>query len=244
MSSDQRSEPVLDRAAVESDAPDDDLTERQDTVDANIQLSKRKRISGKVKSLLHISDDQVNVVSNADCVTLADSPEVIPGDSRLDESAPPKPGPQGLQQAIQHPVSTFKAKTQRKTNKEVAANLLSPEVTHAQDVELIHAQDLLGNAETQSDKDKACQDLETLKKARQDLYVRWTMDRHVLKLKNLQSKTTTERKRLESGSEPSDNSGELGWKGQCRQLVLQQAEKYGGQYIGSFAEPPPASQET
>lgn len=28
------------------------------------------------------------------------------------------------------------------------------------------------------------------------------------------------------------------------QLALLYAEKYGGQYIGSFAEPPPASQET
>lgn len=28
------------------------------------------------------------------------------------------------------------------------------------------------------------------------------------------------------------------------QLLLQQAEKYGGDYIGSFSEPPPASQET
>ena len=28
------------------------------------------------------------------------------------------------------------------------------------------------------------------------------------------------------------------------QLVLRYAEKYGAQYIGSFAEPPPASQET
>ena len=28
------------------------------------------------------------------------------------------------------------------------------------------------------------------------------------------------------------------------QLLLQQAEQYGGQYIGFFSEPPPASQET
>lgn len=28
------------------------------------------------------------------------------------------------------------------------------------------------------------------------------------------------------------------------QLALRYSEKYGGQYIGSFAEPPPASQET
>ncbi|KAI4284820.1 MAG: hypothetical protein L6R38_001156 [Xanthoria sp. 2 TBL-2021] len=244
MLSNHKGESVLDRAAVESDAPNDDLTEHQETVDTAIYLSKRKRLSGKLKSLLHVSDDQVNIASNADCVTLADSPEVIPGESRLDETTPPTPGPQGFQQLIQHPVDTLKAKTQRKTNKEVAANLLSPEVTHAQDVELIHAQDSLNNAQTESEKAKACEDLETLKKARQDLFVRWTMDRHVLKIKRLERKTTPERRHGEQDSEPIPKTGEVGWKAYSQQLVLQQAEKYGGQYIGSFSEPPPASQET
>ncbi|KAI4263525.1 MAG: hypothetical protein L6R42_001331 [Xanthoria sp. 1 TBL-2021] len=244
MLSNHKGESVLDRAAVESDAPNDDLAEHQETVDTAISLSKRKRLSGKLKSLLHVSDDQVNIASNADCVTLADSPEVVPGESRLDETAPPKPGPQGFQQLIQHPVDTLKAKTQRKTNKEVAANLLSPEVTHAQDVELIHAQDSFDNARTESEKAKACEDLETLKKARQDLFVRWTMDRHILKLKSLERKTTLEPRHREHGSEPTPKTGEVGWKAYSQQLVLQQAEKYGGQYIGSFSEPPLASQET
>ncbi|KAL8784993.1 MAG: hypothetical protein Q9213_003654 [Squamulea squamosa] len=244
MLSNQKGESVLDRAVVEPDGPNDHLIEHQETVDTGIHLSKRKRLSGKLKSLLHVSDDQVNVASNADCVTLASSPEVASGERRLDGSTPPTLGPQGLQQVIQRPVETIKAKTQRKTNKEVAANLLSPEVTHAQDVELIHAQDSLNNVQTSDEKAKAYEDLESLKKARQDLFVRWTMDRHVLKLRRLKNKTTLERRRRDSGSEPKTENLELGWKAHSRRLVLQQAEKYGGHYIGSFAEPPPASQET
>ncbi|KAL8669396.1 MAG: hypothetical protein Q9168_006008 [Polycauliona sp. 1 TL-2023] len=246
MLSDENGDSVLDRAAVEPDTPDDDLTELQDTVDTDINLSKRKRIAGKFKSLLHISDDQINVASNADCATLADSPSATSGGNRLDEQMPQKPGPQGFQQVIHHPLDAVKAKTQRKTNQEVATNLLSPEVTHAQDVELIHSQDTLNNAQSESERAKACENLETLKKARQDLFVRWTMDRHVLKLKQLGTKTTLERERQrkEPDSQQTPKSEHLGWKAYGQQLVLQLAEQYGGQYIGSFAEPPPASQET
>ncbi|KAL8772839.1 MAG: hypothetical protein Q9209_002184 [Squamulea sp. 1 TL-2023] len=244
MLSNHKGESVLDRAAVENNVPNDRLTEHQETIDTGIHLSKRKRLSGKVKSLLHVSDDHVHVASNADCVILASSPEVASGEKRLDGSTPPTLGPQGFQQMVQHPVDTIKAKTQRKTNKEVAANLLSPEVTHAQDVELIHAQDSLNNAQTGDEKAKACEDLESLKKARQDLFIRWTMDRHVLKLRRLKSKATLEQRHKDSGSEPKPENLELGWKAHMQWLVLQQAEKYGGHYIGSFAEPPPASQET
>lgn len=212
MLSNHKGESVLDRAAVDSDVPDNDFTQYQETVDTNIHLSKRKRLSGKVKSLLHVSDDHVNIASNVDCVTLADSPDVIPGETRLDENPPPKPGPHGFQQAIQHPVDTFKAKSQRKTNKEVAGYLLSPEVTHAQDVALIHAQDTSDNAETESEKAKACEDLEKLKKARQDLFVRWTMDRHVFKVRRLKSNNVPEGRQEEPDNESSRTIGQLGWK--------------------------------
>ncbi|KAL8641894.1 MAG: hypothetical protein Q9226_008572 [Calogaya cf. arnoldii] len=244
MLSNHKGESVLDRAAVDPDVPDNDFTEYQEAVDTNIHLSKRKRFSGKFKSLLHVSDDQVNIASNADCVTLADSPDVIPGEIRLDENPPPKPGPHGFQQAIQHPVDTFKAKSQRKTNKEVAGYLLSPEVTHAQVVALIHAQDTSDNAKTESEKIKACEDLKQLKKARQDLFVRWTMDRHVFKVRRLKSNNVPEGRQEEPDNESSRTIGQLGWKVYTQRLVLQQAEKYGGHYIGSFAEPPTASQKS
>ena len=259
MLSKYKGESVLDRAGIESNPPSEDLTEHEEeSMQNDIHLSKRKRLSGKVKSLLHVSNDHMNVTGNADCVTLAASPDAVSGESRLDESKPPLPGPQGFQQLVQHPIDAVKAKTQRKTNKEVAANLLSPEVTHGQSVGLIRAQDTLDNAQSEDDRVQAYDDLETLKKARQDLFVRWTMDRHVLKLKRLEGRTVHK--------DTNRNLRQLGWKGYSRevhclapsrgavihqltrdgffQLILQQAEKYGGHYIGAFSEPPTASQET
>ena len=71
-------------------------------------------------------------------------------------------------------------------------------------VGLVRAQDTLDNAQSEDQKLQAYDDLETLKKARQDLFVRWTMDRHVSKLKRLEGGTTHK----ESGRKFK----ELGWK--------------------------------
>ena len=219
MLANHKGESVLDRATVEPGSPGEEFTEQYDT-DNSLHLSKRKRLSGKVKAFMHVSNDQLNVASNTDTIVLAANPDVTSGDARLDETEPPIPGPQGFQQLVQHPVDTIKAKTQRKTNKEAAANLLSPEVTHAQDVELVHAQDTLTNAQTDSERLRACEDLETLKKARQDLFVRWTMDRHVLKLKRLEDRTSQEGKSKESDSESHLKLRELSWKSYSQQVRL------------------------
>ena len=218
MLSNAQGESVLDRAAVGSHGPENSSLDHHPAVDTETRMTKRERLSGKVKSLLHVRNDQTNETANEDCATLAASPTAISGDGRLDESAPPKPGPEGFKQLIQHPVDTVKAKTERKTNKEVAANLLSPEVTHAQDVKLIRAQDTLDTAKTEEEKLEACNDLETLKKARQDLFVRWTMDRHVLKLKRLKSKEEQERSRRKARSHESTGDERLGWKGYGEQV--------------------------
>lgn len=218
MPSDIQGESVLDRAAVGNHGFENSSPDHHPAIDKETRMTKRERLSGKVKSLLHVRNDQTDLVANEDCVTLAASPTVIAGDARLDESTPPKPGPEGFKQLIQHPVDTVKAKTERKTNKEVAANLLSPEVTHAQDVELIRAKDTLDTAKTEEEKLQACNDLETLKKARQDLFVRWTMDRHVSKLKRLESKEEQGRSRTKAGSHESTGDEGLGWKSYGQQV--------------------------
>ena len=218
MLSNQHGESVLDRAALGSDAPDESDSHHHPTADKEIHMSKRERVSGKVKSLLHIHNDHLNIAGNEDSVTLAASPDAISKDARLDEGALPSPGPQGFKQLLQHPVDTVKAKTERKTNKEVAANLLSPEVTHAQDVELVRTQDALTNAKTEEEKNHAREHLETLKKARQDLFVRWTMDRHVLKLRRLESPEEQDRRQKKSDSQADPDEGYLGWK-TCGQQV-------------------------
>ena len=153
MLSNHKGESVLDRAAVESKPPSEDSSRDEgESMQNDIHMSKRKRLSGKMKSLLHVANNDINVAGNAEFVTLAASPDAISGDSRLDETKPPLPGPQGFQQLVHHPIDTVKAKTQRKTNKEVAANLLSPEVTHAQEYvfsePVLPLSDLLRSIET------------------------------------------------------------------------------------------------
>lgn len=225
MLSNHQGESVLDRAAIESGLPDDNDESRvmhtSDGLDhspdgSDMHMSKRKRLLGKVKSVLHVNNDQLNDIGGSHAVTLAASPDATSGEARLDDGPPLKPGPQGFKDLVHHPVDTVKAKTERKTNKEVAVNLLSPEVTHAQDVELIHAQDTVDTANTEEEKLQACQDLETVKKARQDLFVRWTMDRHVLKLKRLESKEQQDRRHRETISQ-TDSAG---WKSYSHQVRL------------------------
>lgn len=224
MLSNHQGESVLDRATVESDASEEHNEDRilhtsdalgNSTIDADKHLSKRKRLSGKVKSLLHVHNDQLNIVDNADLVTLAASPDVTSGDSRLDEKASPEPASQGFKSLAHHPIDTIRAKTERKTNKEVAAKFVSPEVTHTQDVELVRAQNTLNMAQTEEEKEQAWGDMEKLKKSRQDLFVRWTMDRHVLKLRQLDGNDSRERSRGKPDSEADSNAG---WIEYCQQV--------------------------
>lgn len=227
MFANHQGESVLDRAAIES-GPGDDNDEARGThtsdgsdhsaVDSDVHMSKRKRLVGKVKSVLHVHNDQLNDADGSHTATLAASPDATSGEARLDHGSPPNAGPQGFKDLVHHPVDTIKAKTERKTNKEVAVNLLSPEVTHAQDVNLIHAQETVDEADTEKEKLRACQDLETLKKARQDLFVRWTMDRHVLKLKRLESREEQDRKHKEFGSQTDVEKQRSDWKSYSHQV--------------------------
>ncbi len=60
-------------------------------------------------------------------------------------------------------------------------------VAHGANVRLVRAYDELVNAESEKDKINATNHLEELEKARQDSFVRWTMDRHVLKVSRVPS---------------------------------------------------------
>lgn len=139
MSSDGNNGSMLDRAAVDNETSNESIANPHSNTDVDVHMSKRKRFSGKVKSILHVHNEQLNVTNNADAVTLALYPNVTTGEPRLDEGSSPEQPPQGSKQLVQHPVDNIKMKAERKTKSEVAATLLSPEITHAQDVELLRA---------------------------------------------------------------------------------------------------------
>lgn len=188
---------TLDRAAVEYDSGEDDDSHRiLHTTDVSSQSasastgpkSKRNQLKQKAREILHVNNSRTAVTEPADSVTLEPSPKSAAMPCRLDNH-PPKEGLDGLKDFAHQPVQTIKAKAERRTNREFAENLATAEVAHAYDVELVLAADHMAVAKTEEERSSAHQDMEVLKKARQDMFVRWTMDRHVLKIRRLERKS-------------------------------------------------------
>lgn len=212
---------TLDRAGMEWNASGSDDEDRiLHTTDVPSQpasasdghLSKRKQLKQKAKAILHISPKHSENLESVNSVTLAPPPAVSSMPSRLDDN-PPNEGLDGLKDFIHQPVQTIKAKVERRSNRELAGNLATQEVTHAHNVELVQAQDHLASAKTENERLSASSDLEALKKARQDMFVRWTMDRHVGKVRRLERKEISHRAMAEFMVKGGPGKDSLGWRG-------------------------------
>ena len=212
---------TLDRAAVECDSVDDDNSDRiLHTTDASSRqanpasvehVSKGSQLKKKAKEILHINNPGTKVTEPAHGVTLAPSPNPTELQHRLDDH-PPDEGIHGLKDFVHQPVQTIKAKAVRKTNREVAGNVSTAEISHAHDVELVLAQDRMKTAKTEEERSSAHNDLEVLKRARQDLFVRWTMDRHVLKIRQLEKKPLLHKGKTDFITKDESGQHKMDWK--------------------------------
>lgn len=200
---------TLDRATVENDTEDDRDQDRilhssdvsgQSAPISPVHKSKRHQIKIKAKQILHVNHPGTATSTPANGVTLSQSPDASTMPGRLDHS-PAKEGLHGLKDFVQQPVQTTKAKAERATNREIAKNVATAEISHTHDVELVMTQDRLNAANTEEERSSAYHDLERIKKARQDMFVRWTMDRHVWKIRQLESKPI-----------PNRSKGDFTWR--------------------------------
>ena len=210
---------TLDRAAVECDSADDVSNRILHTTDASSHadpasihhVSRKAEVKKKAKEILHLNNARTTTLQSAEGVTLAPSPTPTEMPHRLDDH-PPEQGIHGLKDFVHQPVQTIKAKVERKTNREVAKNISTAAVSHAHDVELVLAQDHMASAETEEERSSAHQDLQVLKRARQDMFVRWTMDRHVLKIRQLKKKPFQRRKRAEFVTKDESGQSKMDWE--------------------------------
>lgn len=148
---------------------------------ADIRLSKRKRLSIKAKNLLHIGSDSNAPEPNGP--VLADAPDSV-SKSRLVSDAPIKE-PHTLSDVVHNPVETVKSKVTGTSGHQAAANLVTKEISHGREVELVQAHEEIAHARTDKERLLAIENVGCLVKARQDQFVRWTMDRHVTKVRIL-----------------------------------------------------------
>jgi len=98
---------------------------------------------------------------------------------------------------MQNPVDTIKSEVSDQGNQEVAANIAAKEVSHGIEVDLIRAHDAVGEATTERARLLAINDVSKLMKERQGTYARWSLDRHVTKIRVLPRETMVKKSQAE-----------------------------------------------
>ena len=150
-----------------------------------------RRVSAKVRSkvktqthkILHTSHDQ-QAPRLPTAPALAPPPTHDGDDDRLFHPAPEHKGPE-IKDLLHNPVDTVSSLLHGASGAKMAAVMDNQVIAHGADVNLVRVYDKVVDAENKEEEQSALGELEDLKKTRQDQYVRWTMDRHVLKVRRI-----------------------------------------------------------
>lgn len=91
-----------------------------------------------------------------------------------------------LKEFAQKPMESMKSMANKKGGMEFAENMADSDATHGASVQMVLAQEKIATETKTEDRQAAVEDFENHQKVRQDAFVRWTMSRHVQKVKNAQ----------------------------------------------------------
>lgn len=170
-----------------------DIGDDQDDTNASPRgFANVRRVSEKVRSkakaktikILHPSTKQHTSPESLPAPALAPAPAATADNDRLYNPLPEHKGPQA-KDLLHHPVDTVSSLLHGASGAKMAEVMDNQTIAHGANVNLVRAHDRVASAESKEEKHSAVDDLEGLKKARQDTYVRWTMDRHVLKVRRI-----------------------------------------------------------
>ena len=142
---------------------------------------KRHGAALKLRKKLHISKPSDD--PNPESEILANG-SVEKSGSRL-VTSPPSPDKPTLKDVLHNPIDTVKSKLSDQGSHQIAANIAAKEIPHGKDVDLVKAQIAVENAKTDREKALATLTVEELIRERQNMFIRWTLDRHVTKVRVL-----------------------------------------------------------
>lgn len=115
---------------------------------------------------------------------------------------------------------------------------------HGQEVDLVKAATAASHARTAEEKLQAEDRLAELLRQRQNTYVRWSLDRHVTKIRVLPRDTIKLKPRSDFERKDAQGNTTTDWRSYASHLLDYYAHRYGGQYIGYGSDPPAPSKET
>jgi hypothetical protein len=198
--------PVDGRAQPGNGCPVDTGTDTSVVTDNRSRSSGNvtKRLSGRLRSKFHLkkqallpSSDQETRRPELTIVapTLAPAPPDTSEKDRFSKVLPNKPSLPPLKDFITSPLQTAQTIAEVQGGDDFAQNLTIAAATHEASVKFVRAYEKIAVTVTDADEDLARKDLELLKKARQDGFVRWTLDRHVHKVGRLKARAGSMRPR-------------------------------------------------
>lgn len=190
-----------------------------DVADTKAPSSKRKRLLGKVKDLVHSTKHEEVTTAPV----LADARDTVSG-ARL-VTDPPEPEKHNAKDFLRHPASTVQSKAAGQGGQQIASNIVAREISHGADVELIRAEDEVSKPGTKDEVKRRKAQVQALIKERQDMFVRWTMDRHVTAVRILPVGTVPPRSRADFKVIRADGTESMDWEEWARHVCHYTCEK-------------------
>lgn len=141
---------------------------------------KKHRAGVKIRRKLHIG----KAADDHDLTTAA----IVGGNDNSDSryaAEPPEPDRATFKDFIHNPIDAARSKASEHSNKQFAGHFTAKEIPHGNDVDIVQASEAVEAAGTDAQRLLAIQDLSKLMEQRQAMYVRWTFDRHITKVRPL-----------------------------------------------------------
>ncbi|KAJ4988142.1 major facilitator superfamily transporter [Stagonosporopsis vannaccii] len=229
---------AAEKQSTDSDAESDSPHSSSHNVVDSIKLKKHKA-GVRIRKKLHIgraSDDY-------DLTTVAIVGENGESDSRY-ITKPPEPERPTFKDFVHNPIDTVRTKVSEHSDKQFAGQVSAKEVPHGDEVDLLHASEAVEAADTDAQRLLAIQDLSKLMKERQATFARWTLDRHVTKVRPLPRDEIKLKSRSEFERYNPQEGLVIDWRAYGEHLLFYYAHQYGGQYIGYGSDLPAPSKHT
>ncbi|ETN39110.1 uncharacterized protein HMPREF1541_05332 [Cyphellophora europaea CBS 101466] len=147
-----------------------------------------RKLKRTVKDKRADATDQPTAPEEAHAPLLAPAPD-IGSDERLEHDLRARQKYPPIKQFIQHPVSALQTVARDQGGDDFAENVARSEVPHGASVILLRQEQKVDEA-TDGNQEAEQETLTQLKHARQDAFVRWSMDRHVRRVKRLHDPAT------------------------------------------------------
>ena len=176
---------------------------------------KNHQAANNIRKVLHMEKASANIEPKETTILALDADEE--SNSRLMYQLPASEK-RTIKDMVHNPVETVKSKISSQGNHEVAANIAAKEIPHSEEVDMVNAYTAMNSAETETEKLLAIEHLSELMRQRQSTFVRWTLDRHVTKVRTMLQDHVVKPLRADYEKDDAEQGIMINWKGYIEQV--------------------------